>query len=128
MKKLHAFSTIAAAIVAGAVQLAVAQAGVTPRKAGTTVSPITTSSPDGSSAAVVGTTASPSDQDLLQRVVDVLSTDAALRGAFIGVAVDGGTVRLHGTANTPVQAARAGEVAASVAGSVRVANEVRTVQ
>ena len=94
--------------------------------AGAAAPEITISSPAGSVSTVIGVTHAAADESLLQKVVSALSSDPDLRGAFVTVTVEGGAVKLTGTANTAVQAARAEEVAQAAAGSTAVVSEVRT--
>ena len=74
--------------------------------------------------AAVTTATSPEDEALKDTLALALSADRSLEGAQFSVAVNAGQVLLSGTTRDEAQAARARDVAASIAGAERVSASI----
>jgi len=78
--------------------------------------------------AEVTTATAPQDDALRQHLTAALSSDQALEGARLTIAVNGGQVLLAGIARDEAQALRARDVAASIAGNERVSASITTMR
>lgn len=78
--------------------------------------------------AVVTTATTPEDEALKQTLTATLSSDQALDGAQLSIAVNGGQVLVAGIARDEAQAMHARDVAAAIAGAEQVSASITTMR